>query len=164
MRRVFIVVFVLLVLLPVSLTLATLRAAAASRLPRPRGWRKVRFSVWSDPDISPALVRATIGAEDANSARITVRLAGHRKRLRETFIAGACAAAAPSASQTAKNVVLTRTELAAQGLEAYLTVMIEVLGPSDGFSRSISRGAVRPNRLRRRAAAEYTSTAGGMVE
>jgi len=38
------------------------------------------YKIWTPiQDISPALVRATIGAEDANFARITVRLAGDRK-------------------------------------------------------------------------------------
>ena len=157
----FIVVFVLLVLLPVSLTLAyrfvpppTTPLAAAT-------WMEegAIFKVWVPiQDISPALVRATIGAEDANfcthhgfdwqAIESALRRNVHSRRVR---------GGSTISQQTAKNVFLTpHRNWLRKGLEAYLTVMIEVLWPKrrilEIYLNEVQFG---PNVFGAEAAAEY---------
>jgi monofunctional glycosyltransferase len=134
MRRILIVVFVLLVLLPLCLTLAyrfvpppTTPLAAAT-------WMEegTIYKVWVPiKDISPALVRATIGAEDENFCThhgFDWQAIG--KAIRQNTPGRRVRGGSTISQQTAKNVFLTpHRNWLRKGFEAYLTVMIEALWP-----------------------------------
>jgi len=134
MRRMLIVVFVVLVLLPVTLTLAyrfvpppTTPLAAAT-------WMEegTIYKIWTPiQDISPALVRATIGAEDANfCAHHGFDWQAIGKAMRQNSPGRRLRGASTISQQTAKNVFLTpHRNWLRKGLETYLTVMIEALWP-----------------------------------
>ncbi|HEV8701160.1 MAG TPA: monofunctional biosynthetic peptidoglycan transglycosylase [Candidatus Polarisedimenticolia bacterium] len=131
-RRIVLVVFVPLVALPVCLTLVyRFLPPPTTPLAVSTWWRKgTIYKVWTPLEgISPALVRATIGAEDdtfcthhgfdwqAIGKAIRQNDRGRRVRGGSTI-----------SQQTAKNVFLTpHRNWLRKGLETYLTVMIEAL-------------------------------------
>lgn len=160
-RRVFIVVFTVLVLLPFMLVLAYRFVPIPTTPLVAMTWLSegTIYKVWTPiEDISPALVRAAIGAEDGqfcehdgfdwqaieHAARQNAR--GHRVRGGSTIT-----------QQTAKNVFLTpdRNWLR-KGLEAYFTVLIEALWPKrrilEVYLNVVQFG---PNVFGAEAAAEY---------
>src|SRR6267143_2988842 len=134
MRRMLIVVFVLLILLPVTLTLAyrfvpppTTPLAAAT-------WMEegTIYKIWTPiQDISPALVRATICAEDANfCTHHGFDWQAIEKAMRQNIPGRRVRGGSTISQQTAKNVFLTpHRNWLRKGLETYLTVMIEALWP-----------------------------------
>ena len=133
-RRISVVLFALLVMLPVSLTLAyrvvpppTTPLAAATWMTKGRiykAWKPIE-------QISPALVRAAIGAEDANFCTHNgFDWQAIEKAVRRNDDARRVRGASTISQQTAKNLFLTpHRNWLRKGLEAYLTVMIEALWP-----------------------------------
>ena len=160
-RRVFLIVFGLLVLLPFTVTLLYRFLPIPTTPLAALTWLDdgTIYKVWVPlEDISPALVRAAIGAEDGkfcdhdgfdweaiqHAARQNAR--GERVRGGSTI-----------SQQTAKNVFLTpNRNWLRKGLEAYLTVMIEALWPKrriiEVYLNVVQFG---PNVFGAEAAAEY---------
>jgi monofunctional biosynthetic peptidoglycan transglycosylase len=133
-RRLFLVVFTLTVLLPVGLTLIYRILPVPTTPLVAMTWLShgTIYKVWTPiEDMSPALVRAAIGAEDA-------RFCSHDgfdwqaidKALRRNERGGKVRGASTISQQTAKNVFLTpHRNWVRKGLEAYFTVLIEALWP-----------------------------------
>jgi monofunctional biosynthetic peptidoglycan transglycosylase len=134
MRRIFIVVFVLLVLLPASLTLAYRFVPPPTTPLAATTWMKegTIYKIWVPiQDISPALVRAAIGAEDANfCTHHGFDWQAIEKAMHRNFHSRRVRGGSTISQQTAKNVFLTlHRNWLRKGLEAYLTVMIEAMWP-----------------------------------
>ena len=134
LRRVIIVLFVPLVALPLTLTLAYRFVPPPTTPLQVRTWmrRGTIYKVWRPIGrMSPELVRAVIGAEDSTFCSHhgfdwqAIEKAAWRN-LHSRRVRGA----STISQQTAKNVFLMphRTWLR-KGLETWLTVMIEVLWP-----------------------------------
>ena len=160
-RRTFIVAFGLLLLFPFLLTLAYRVLPVPTTPLAAMTWVEggTIYKVWTPiEDISPALVRAAIGAEDANfcahdgfdwkaiETAMRANERGHKVRGGSTIT-----------QQTAKNVFLTpNRSYFRKGLEAYLTVMIEALWPKrriiEVYLNVVQFG---PNVFGAEAAAEY---------
>jgi len=134
MRRMLIVVFVLLVLLPVTLTLAYRFVPPPTTPLAAARWMEegTIYKTWTPiQDISPALVRATIGAEDANfCAHHGFDWQAIGEAMRQNIPGRRLRGGSTISQQTAKNVFLTpHRNWLRKGLETYLTVMIEALWP-----------------------------------
>ena len=131
-RRGFIVVFVPLVVLPVCLTLVyRFLPPPTTPLAASTWWRKgTIYKVWTPIErISPALIRATIGAEDDNfCAHHGFDWQAIGKAIRQNDRSRRVRGGSTISQQTAKNVFLTpHRNWLRKGLETYLTVMIEAL-------------------------------------
>jgi len=160
-RRILIVVFALLVALPVTLTLVyrflpppitpLIAATWMTKGTIHRDWTPIG-------EISPALVRAIIGAEDANfCAHDGFDWQAIGEAMRQNEDGGRVRGASTISQQTAKNVFLTpHRNWLRKGLETYLTVMIEALWPKRRILE-IYLNAVQfgPNTFGAGAAAEY---------
>jgi len=159
--RAFVVLFAILVILPLTLTFAY-RFLPVPTTPLHAGtWlmKGTIYKVWTPiEDISPALVRATIGAEDA-------KFCDHDgfdwqaidKAMRQNERGARVRGGSTISQQTAKNVFLVpQRNWLRKGLEAYLTVMIEALWPKrrilEIYLNVVQFG---PNVFGAEAAAEY---------
>jgi len=159
--RTLLVLFAVLVVLPLTLTLAY-RFLPVPTTPLVAGtWlaEGTIYKVWTPiEEISPALVRAAIGAEDAKFCEHdgfdwqAIDKAMHQNEHGERVRGGSTIS-----QQTAKNVFLTpHRNWVRKGLEAYLTVMIEALWPKrrilEIYLNVVQFG---PNIFGAEAAAEY---------
>ena len=161
LRRLGIVLFVPLVALPLTLTLAYRFLPPPTTPLQVLTWvsRGTIYKVWRPIGrMSPELVRAVIGAEDDNfcshhgfdwqAIGKAARKNLHHRRKR---------GASTISQQTAKNVFLTphRTWLR-KGFETYLTVMIEVLWPKRRILEIyLNEAQFGPKVFGAEAAAEY---------
>ena len=133
-RLITIVVFVLLVWLPLTLTFLY-RFLPPPITPLIAATWMTKGTIYKDwtpiEEMSPVLVRAVIGAEDANfCAHHGFDWQAIADAMRRNEPGRNVRGASTISQQTAKNLFLTpRRNWLRKGLEAYLTVMIEALWP-----------------------------------
>jgi len=160
-RHIAIVLFVLLVVLPVTLTLAY-RFLPPPITPHIAATWTAKGTIYKDwtpiENMSPVLVRAIIGAEDANfCAHHGFDWQAIAEAMRRNDPGRSVRGASTISQQTAKNVFLTpHRNWLRKGLEAYLTVMIEALWPKRRILEVyLNVAQFGPNIFGAEAAAEY---------